>query len=363
MNQNKTELVKAFQNGFESDIHTGRLFVIRYNTLYNQYNVSVRIDTDEFAAMLKEEYKIDQSNVILSYSSASEKKHDKLDKESVQEVVELKPEFLIDYNLYRINFYFAKQEDRLLVDEILSKIKVHKSNEKHKNRFYMIARSRRSELGFELKKFKINKDEINIKDLYNDDFIPVHERILDFVNDKKQKGIVMLHGKYGTGKSTYIRYLMKNSKSRFIFMPNYMAFELSSPDFMPFLANYANSVLVLEDCEDLIRPRSEGNRNDALVNLLNLGDGLLSDALSIKLICTFNADIKKIEPAIMRKGRLAARYEFDALSVEKATALAQKNGLTAEIKQPITLAELFNVEKENFANTTDGKKVGFSFIK
>ncbi|MCK5535580.1 MAG: AAA family ATPase [Bacteroidales bacterium] len=363
MNEKNNNLINAFQDGFDSDIHIGRLFVVKYDKLYHQYNVSLHIDIEEFWTMLKDEYKLNDENILLSYKSSKDKKINQLDKDSSQNLVEIKKEFLIDFNAYHLNFYYSDNNDKAIVDNIISKTIERKPKAKHKNKFYMVARSRRSEYGFELKKFKIDKHEINIEELYNDDFSKVNKRIHEFVQEKKQNGIVMLHGKYGTGKSTYIRYLMQNSKNRFIFMPNYMVHELSSPEFMPFLSNYENSVLVLEDCEDILRPRSMGNRNEALVNLLNLGDGLLSDALAIKLICTFNADLKKIEPAILRKGRLIARYEFEPLNVKKAEVLAKKSGIDMDVKQPITLAELFNYNKENFDKKSEGKHLGFGVVK
>jgi ATP-dependent 26S proteasome regulatory subunit len=46
--------------------------------------------------------------------------------------------------------------------------------------------------------------------------------------------------------------------------------------------------------------------NAGLINILNNSDGLLSDELCIKFICTFNAPLKDIDEALLRKGRLAA---------------------------------------------------------
>ena len=64
--------------------------------------------------------------------------------------------------------------------------------------------------------------------------------------------------------------------------------------------------------------RNGSNRmNAGLVNILNISDGLLSDELCIKFICTFNAPLKDIDEALLRKGRLAARYEFKDLTTDK----------------------------------------------
>ncbi|RLD77738.1 MAG: hypothetical protein DRJ07_14255 [Bacteroidetes bacterium] len=168
-----------------------------------------------------------------------------------------------------------------------------------------------------------------------------------------------MHGKYGTGKTSYIRNLMNTVNKRFIFLPLDMMDTISNPNFLPFISQYRNSILVLEDCETLIKPRDGGRIDNALVNLLNLGDGLLSDALAIKIVCTFNADLKQIDQAILRKGRLIARYEFKELELKKAQALALKLSIESNIEKSLTLAEIYNLEKKDFSKLTNGNKIGF----
>jgi hypothetical protein len=138
-----------------------------------------------------------------------------------------------------------------------------------------------------------------------------------------------------------------------------MISSISSPEFLPFISRQPNSILILEDCESLLVHRENGLGNgSALSNLLNLGDGLLSDALSINVICTFNADIKKIDDAILRKGRLLARYEFKELHLSKARFLAQKIGKNANIDHPMTVSDIYNFDDTSFENKS-AKSIGF----
>ena len=223
----------------------------------------------------------------------------------------------------------------------------------------MISANNHSEYGFEFKKFNIKKQDINIEENYNSDFSETDTVIKGFLSNGKNNGLVILHGKYGTGKTSYIRNLMSTINKRFIFLPLNMMESISSPNFLPFISRYKNSVLVLEDCETLLKARRNGNTDNSLVNLLNLGDGLLSDALSIKLICTFNADLKEIDQAILRKGRLVARYEFKELEIDKANALSKKLGHEFKYKKPITLAEIYNNNSKDFSKLSNSKKIGF----
>ena len=62
-----------------------------------------------------------------------------------------------------------------------------------------------------------------------------------------------------------------------------------------------------------------------------------------QIIATFNCDLKSIDPALLRKGRLIANYEFNALDVESAKTLSDKLGFgTDGVTGPMTLAEIFN---------------------
>ena len=355
--------IQIFSEGFDSGVSVEKMFVTLYNKLFHTYTISGMFKLEEFLNKLEEELNIGEESILMSKENSKTKKLNETDVDSAIYIIELKPEVIVELRPYRMDFYYANRNDKQFILDLTQKVELHKRKKKHKKKFYMLARSRQSELGYELQKFKIRKMEVDVELTYNDDFKEVHHTIVDFLKDKDRNGIIMLHGKFGTGKSTYIRHLLHETNNRYIFLPLYMVNELSSPELLPFLSRYPNSVLILEDCEDLLRPRSMGNYNQqALANLLNLGDGLLSDALAIKLICTFNAELQSIDPAILRKGRLAARYDFQPLSVEKAQKLAEKYKIDIEIKKPLTLAELFNAKQKDFSKE-DKKHVGFGISK
>ena len=71
-------------------------------------------------------------------------------------------------------------------------------------------------------------------------------------------------------------------------------------------------------------------------------DGLLNDMLKIQIICTFNVNLKKIDKALLRPGRLLARKEFKALPPLEANILASRLGIKHTFKKAATLAEIFS---------------------
>jgi hypothetical protein len=93
-------------------------------------------------------------------------------------------------------------------------------------------------------------------------------------------------------------------------------------------------------------------------NLLNISDGLLADFLNVQLICTFNSSLTMVDSALMRKGRLIAKYEFGKLSVKKAQALSNYLGFDKTIDRSMTVAEICNQNEKEF-ETKQVEVIGF----
>jgi SpoVK/Ycf46/Vps4 family AAA+-type ATPase len=216
--------------------------------------------------------------------------------------------------------------------------------------------------GFYLKNVKtINKVEIDYDAHYNAGFKEVSDHIISKLNSKNEKGIVLLHGAPGTGKTSYLRQLTKDIKDKdIIFIPPDFAANISNPDFVAFFLDYANSILIIEDAENILKSRKSGG-NQTVANLLNLSDGLLGDGLKLQIVCTFNAPITDIDEALLREGRLIAEYKFDKLTKEKSQNLISKIYASEEIPKidkEMSLAEIFNHKEKRFITKKDGA-IGF----
>jgi hypothetical protein len=198
----------------------------------------------------------------------------------------------------------------------------------------------------ELKAMEIKRTKLDLDLFYEDDFKETNEIIQKRLNRKKDKGIVLLHGLPGAGKTTYIRWLIGKIKKRILFLSPSIAGNLMNPDFIELLIDNPDTVVVIEDAENIIMDRKH-NPGSAVSNLLNISDGLLADFLNVQLICTFNSSLTLIDSALTRKGRLIAKYEFGKLGIEKSQRLSNHLGFDTIIKKPMTLAEIANQhEKE-----------------
>lgn len=193
---------------------------------------------------------------------------------------------------------------------------------------------------------------------YNDD-IP-DEAVQEFLRDKEQTGIMIFNGDPGTGKSYYLRYLAKtNPNLKFLFLRQEFMSQISSEKFLKFLFDNKGSVIVFEDCEDLVKRREQNTNIASLSSLLNLSDGIIGDQINLKFICTFNCKVSEIDEAIMRKGRMQVHYEFKPLAIEKANNLLKKLDSPAVATRQMTLADIYFSHKENNFSRKPRKAIGF----
>lgn len=192
-----------------------------------------------------------------------------------------------------------------------------------------------------LKAMELKRTKLDLDLFYEDEFRMVDEIIRKRLNRKKDKGIVLLHGLPGTGKTTYLRYLIGKIRKRVLFLSPTVAGNLMNPEFIELLIGNPNTVLVIEDAENIIMDR-KFNEGSAVSNLLNISDGLLADFLNVQLVCTFNSALTMVDSALVRKGRLIARYEFGKLGIGKAQRLSDHLGFETKIERPMTVAEIAN---------------------
>ncbi len=211
--------------------------------------------------------------------------------------------------------------------------------------------------GLYINEFEVTPPEIDISLAYNDDFRPVHDTIVDRLNRARGKGIILLHGRPGTGKTTYIRYLASVIGKKMIFIPPEMAPQIASPDFLALMIDFPNSILIIEDAENVVRDRMN-EENQGVSNLLNISDGLLSDCLNLQIICTFNTDISRIDKALLRKGRIIAKYEFKPLTIRKAENIAKILGRPVLFDHDMTLADVYHHFDEDYSLPLP-KSIGF----
>lgn len=348
----KMPISEVFTDRKGSYLNEFTLFIAHFNSIPNFIH-EVNIDCKKAINWFSENYKSEITNTYYNkrYFNGS-------NKAEIDDVFYFLYEDLIvdfDTNNSTIRFLFRKTELEQVESIIHCINKFKKIKQKEKPEISLLISSVR---GIETKPLQIAKPKLRIEDNYNEDFKEVHQIILKRLSRKNDKGLVLLHGKPGTGKTSYIRYLITSLKKNVIFLPPNMASEITNPNLISIFIDNPNSVFVIEDAENIVIDRAKDG-NSPVSALLNISDGLLADCLNVQIICSFNTDISQIDSALMRKGQLIARYEFKELETEKAQQLSTKLGFNTNINTPMTLTSIYNQDEKEFQQSSKNKPIGF----
>ena len=259
-------------------------------------------------------------------------------------------------NLVQLDIVYDIKQGPINGQLDFSKIKEYEKSKKKAN-IQLV----KSEMGhLDTEEYDLFVPPINLKLNYGESFVKVNEVIIQKLNENNGKGIILLHGDPGTGKTSYIKYLTTLIKEKdILFIPPSMAEMLSEPSIIPFLMDHKNSILIIEDAERVISDR-EGNGSPAGVsNILNLTDGILGDCLSIQIVATFNMKREKIDQALLRKGRLIAEHKFEKLTVDESNKLLKHIKKDHKVSEGLTLADIYNIDVEVHRPTNKKSKLGF----
>ena len=335
-----------------------RYFVLKHGTFPNELGIDVDVDCKKFDAEMQQILggeMIDRfTEESISTLGFDENGHKGENSMSADYILRKETFVTVNWRGDQIKVYFKAAECPYM-EQIMTAIKNSTKKNEDEANFYMLSNDG-GYLSLRRMNFKFD-DKYSLEDLYNDDLVESQETIDDFIHNAKS-GLMLFHGNPGTGKTSFIKSLIRHNEStKFIYMPNQMFTQLEAPSFINFFANHQDSIIVIEDAEALLTERKEGNTS--ISTLLNLTDGMLGEALRIKVICTFNCDINQIDSALKRKGRLKFSYDFKELSLEKTNALLKKAGHDHVATEPMVLTNIINFDIDQYEKE-EKPKIGFT---
>ncbi len=347
------EKIQYYEGSYADEFPVGPYFRDQFNTIPSSLRYDYTFQYKELIDYLINNEYLEQ---IANYEIISDKNNNGttkvfISKQHQKFLVKLKK--CNNENEGWISLYYTKRQS---IQHIIDEVSKFKTSNKNKKVGLIV----KDEFGLTLQKFDISsKEKLNLSTNYNKDFKKISNKIVKKLNEKNGKGIILLHGKPGTGKTTYIRNLTTQIDKEVIFLPNNMVDMLATPEFVPFMMKHPNSVLIIEDAEKVVKSRNGGSNETAVSNLLNLSDGILGDCLKTQIVATFNTDRQLIDKALLRKGRLIVEYKFDDLCVDKSNKLLKSLNINHITTKPMPLSDIYNYEDNVGVGENKKTKIGF----
>lgn len=178
------------------------------------------------------------------------------------------------------------------------------------------------------------------------------DRLMKVTPDDIAGRLLLLHGPPGTGKTSALRTLARSWREwcqvdcvldpeRLFNDVGYLMDIAIGED--EGTAKGRWRLLLLEDCDELIRGEAKHTAGQALSRLLNLTDGLLGQGRNVLVGVTTNEDLERLHPAVVRPGRSLARIEVGPLTRQEAVGWrGTEEGLG---RDGATLAELYALRR------------------
>lgn len=138
-------------------------------------------------------------------------RNNKKDTEDINFIYCTKENIIIDIEEKELNIFYSfnKEVEAKMWANNLKEFLIKQISKRTTTEISII---RHTKYGYYTKEIDFKKPKLNLLKHYNDDLASIHQTIIKSLRQKNKSGIILLHGEPGTGKSTYIRYIIRQQK-------------------------------------------------------------------------------------------------------------------------------------------------------
>lgn len=176
---------------------------------------------------------------------------------------------------------------------------------------------------------------------------------------RSRESVLLMIGAPGTGKTTLVKELIKEMNTNALVTYD-TELLLTDGFFASFISRDDTHVLIVEDADNLLSARKDGNT--MMHRFLNASDGIVS-LRHKKIIFTTNLPtINSVDSALLRAGRCFDILKFRNLTRDEALAVAKEmkiDPLPTLEKNEYNLAEITNWSKRTHGEEAVLSQVGF----
>lgn len=198
-------------------------------------------------------------------------------------------------------------------------------------------------------------DYDNVDSYINDDTFKSINKLSKKIN-KLDKGLSIIYGNRGSGKTTILNWIASNSTKSVIFIPlSTIDATINNPNFKTHLMRNDGTLLIIDDCE-LFNSDMYAKSNITFANILQMIDGFNSDDLMANILLSFNLETEEeLDADLLECNNLVDVIKFDELKKSKANKLCKLLSINHKVDSPILLNSLI---RQRFEDT----KVNIGYI-
>jgi len=191
----------------------------------------------------------------------------------------------------------------------------------------------------------MDADYENIDLYFNSDVLKKVKKLSKKLSSDK-KGISIIWGERGSGKSTLCCSMLQNVNKKKIIIPqNLIDTVFTSSEFKSYLSSNPDLTLIIDDVENLFSDLYL-KTNNIIKNLIQLVDGLESDNFNLNIVLIINVDdFGDIDSDLLQCNNFIDCIEVTKLSVNKSNELSKKLKKNKKYKKEQKLIDI--LKKKN----------------